>query len=86
MEQYRSKRIFVALRPLMLNGISGVETRPDLLDRAIVLNLPIISELKRREEDELWKFLSFAADAAGVGCWITSALKHVDDGISASHD
>lgn len=47
--------LFDATRPLLLNGITDVATRPDLLDRALVVTLPPIPEEKRRPEAELWK-------------------------------
>ena len=45
--------IFAASRPVILNGISQVVTRHDLMDRAIFVNLEPISEERRREEKEL---------------------------------
>jgi hypothetical protein len=41
-------------RPVILNGIGGIVTRPDLMDRAIVLDLASISEERRRPEAEFW--------------------------------
>lgn len=38
---------FRAVKPIVLNAIEDVVTRPDLADRAIVLNLPAIPEEKR---------------------------------------
>jgi hypothetical protein len=32
--------LFDAMRPIILNGITDIATRPDLLDRAIILTLP----------------------------------------------
>ena len=46
--------IFTAKRPILVNGIEEVVTRPDLLDRAIVATLPSIPEGNRRPEAELW--------------------------------
>jgi hypothetical protein len=45
--------LFDATRPVILNGITDVATRPDLLDRALVITLPPIPEEKRRPEAEL---------------------------------
>jgi hypothetical protein len=45
--------LFDATRPVILNGITDVATRPDLLDRALVITLPSIPEEKRRPEAEL---------------------------------
>lgn len=42
-------------RPIILNGIEDVVTRQDLLDRAIVVILPRISDDERRPEGELLK-------------------------------
>lgn len=46
--------LFDATRPVILNGITDVAGRADLLDRALVLTLPRIPEEKRRPEAELW--------------------------------
>ena len=47
--------LFEATRPVILNGITDVATRPDLLDRAILVNLPRIPAEERRSEAELWR-------------------------------
>jgi hypothetical protein len=60
----REQELFDAMRPLALNGIGDVATRPDLLDRAIVVSLPTISKGKRRPERELWE--EFHAKLPGV--------------------
>ena len=46
--------LFDAARPVILNGIEDIVTRPDLADRAVFLTLEPISEEHRRPEDELW--------------------------------
>jgi hypothetical protein len=46
--------LFDAARPVILNGIEDVVTRPDLADRSINLTLEPISEARRRPEAELW--------------------------------
>lgn len=51
----REQELFDAMRPVILNGISDVATRPDLLDRAIVLTLPSIPEEERKPESEMWE-------------------------------
>ncbi len=50
----REEELFDATRPLVLNGITDVATRPDLLDRALIVVLPPIPEDERRPEGELW--------------------------------
>ena len=47
--------LFEAARPVVLNGIEDVITRPDLADRAIFVMLEPISEERRRTERELWR-------------------------------
>jgi hypothetical protein len=46
--------IFVAQRPVMLNGIDAVISRADLLDRALIIDLPRIGDDKRRQRREFW--------------------------------
>jgi hypothetical protein len=46
--------LFEAARPILLNGIEEVVSRPDLGDRAIFLTLPPIADAQRRPESELW--------------------------------
>jgi hypothetical protein len=46
--------LFDATRPVILNGIEEVVTRPDLADRAVFLTLAPIPEESRRPEAELW--------------------------------
>ena len=46
--------LFDAARPVILNGIEDIVTRPDLADRAVFLNLEAIPEKGRRLEAELW--------------------------------
>ena len=46
--------LFDATRPVILNGIEDIVTRPDLADRAIFLTLEAIPEERRRPEGELW--------------------------------
>jgi hypothetical protein len=46
--------LFTAARPIVLNGIEDIVTRPDLADRAIVLMLAPIAERQRPPEHALW--------------------------------
>jgi hypothetical protein len=46
--------LFTAARPVILNGIEDVITRPDLADRAILLTLAPIAKRQRRPEHALW--------------------------------
>jgi hypothetical protein len=47
--------LFDAARPIILNGIENVVSRPDLADRALFLTLPWLSEARRRPEQKLWQ-------------------------------
>jgi hypothetical protein len=46
--------LFDAARPVILNGIEDIVTRPDLADRALFLTLEPIPDERRRPEQELW--------------------------------
>src|SRR5205823_5974205 len=52
--------LFEASRPILLNGIEDVISRPDLGDRAISLTLAPIAETDRRLEAELWREFEIA--------------------------
>ncbi len=47
--------LFMAMRPIIINGIEELATRSDLLDRSVIINLPAISPDKRRTEAEVWQ-------------------------------
>ena len=46
--------IFEAKRPTLLTGIDEVATRSDLVDRALLVSLPVIPEHRRLTEEEFW--------------------------------
>jgi hypothetical protein len=46
--------VFDVQRPVLLNGIEDLASRPDLLDRAIVLSLPPIEDNARMTERTFW--------------------------------
>src|SRR5262249_31704400 len=52
--------LFESTRPILLNGIEDVISRPDLGDRAIFLTLPPIGDAQRRPENELWRDFEIA--------------------------
>ena len=47
--------IFDAQHPIILNGMSQVATRGDLLDRAVVITLPPIADAARKDEATFWQ-------------------------------
>ena len=52
--------LFEAARPILLNGIEEVISRPDLCDRAIFLTLAPIGEAQRHPESQLWRKFEIA--------------------------
>ena len=52
--------LFQATRPILLNGIEDVISRPDLAERALFLILPSIDQAQRRSEAELWREFDIA--------------------------
>jgi hypothetical protein len=68
--------LFDAARPVILNGIEDIVTRPDLADRAIFLTLEPIPEERRRPEAELW-----AAFEAERPCILGVLLDAVVEGL-----
>jgi 5S rRNA maturation endonuclease (ribonuclease M5)/SAM-dependent methyltransferase len=46
--------LFDACRPIIVNGIEDVVHRPDLLDRAVILHPPRITDDARRDEETFW--------------------------------
>jgi hypothetical protein len=50
----QDEALFGGKRPVILNGIDDITTKPDLADRSIVLMLAKIGEDQRREETKLW--------------------------------
>lgn len=55
------EKLFDAQRPILLNGIDDLATRPDLLDRSILLTLESIPKGKRKAEARFWKEFDKAA-------------------------
>lgn len=47
--------LFDVARPLLLNGIGDIVSRPDLLDRSLIVTLPRIEEARRRREAGYWR-------------------------------
>jgi hypothetical protein len=60
----QDEMLFDACRPVILNGIEDMVTRPDLADRQLFLTLEPIPEDKRRPEAALWS--EFEADRPSI--------------------
>jgi len=65
-------------KPVIINGIDDIASRPDLSERSIILDLPVIPNGKRRREKEFWE--TFKIDEpkilAGLLDGLVSGLKN----------
>ena len=52
--------LFNSARPVILNGIEEVVTRPDLADRSIFLTLAPLGDARRQSERDLWRQFELA--------------------------
>jgi len=69
--------LFDAVRPIVLNGIEDMISRPDLADRAIFLSLEPIRETRRRTERELWQW--FRRECPEIlGALLSAAVRGLD--------
>jgi hypothetical protein len=68
-------------RPFMINGISGYDTRPDLMERAIPIKLPPMTEPDRKAEAELRAEFDAMLPAVLAELYggVAHALKNYDD-------
>ncbi len=73
--------IFDATRPVMLNGISDVAGRQDLVDRSLIVEMPMIPEEKRRTEREVFAELERERPAilAGLLSAVSGALQKLPE-------
>lgn len=60
----QEETLFDACRPVGLNGIEDIVTRPDLADRALILALEAIPENRRRSEATIWT--EFESERPGI--------------------
>jgi hypothetical protein len=76
----REEELFDGMKPVILNGITDVASRPDLLDRAVVVSLPPIPDEQRRPEAELWREFEQARPAilASLFDAVSGALRSVE--------
>jgi len=72
--------LFDAQRPVILNGIEELATRSDLLDRSLLISLPMIPKAQRRSEEEFWAAFYRARPAIlrGLLDALAGALARVD--------
>ena len=48
------EEVFSMIRPIILNGITQVAEQPDLIDRSIFINMPVINPQERRSGREIF--------------------------------
>lgn len=71
-------------RPVIVNGIDDICTRPDLSERSIILNLPVIPEERRSDEKSFWaefdakKPAIFAGILEGLSAGLANEAKAKD--------
>jgi len=68
-------------KPVMINGIDDIACRPDLTERSLILNLPIISNTNRKTEKEIWKEFQHDKQCifSGLLDGLVSGLKDFDN-------
>jgi hypothetical protein len=59
-------------KPVIINGIDDIATRPDLAERSLIINLPEIKPNKRRSESEFWR--DFDKDKAAIFAGLLDCL------------
>ena len=69
-----SEKLFFAIRPQMVNGIEDVAVRSDFLDRALIIQAPVLPKPSRKEEEELDEAWG-KVYAAIVGAMLTAACQ-----------
>ena len=73
--------LYQAQRPIIINGIEEVATRPDLLDRTLILVLHEIDKRRRMSERKFWREFEGARPAllGGLLTVVAGALARLDD-------
>lgn len=71
--------IFEEKRPVLINGIEEVVNRPDLLDRALILEHPRIPSADRTTESDVWAAVTAAHPRilAGILDALSAALRNL---------
>lgn len=80
--------VFEAMRPILINGINSVVTRPDLVQRTVFIEVPIIQKSQRLTTKAFWQ--RFDQDApmimAGLLEVIAQGLRRLPDTIVAEQE
>ena len=77
--------MFEATRPILINGIGSVITQPDLVDRAIFIEVPVIPRSQRLTKAAFWRRFEQDAPAimAGLLEVVVQGLRRLPDTIVA---
>lgn len=59
-------------KPVIINGIDDIAARPDLAERSLIINLPVINDQNRKSERDFW--LDFEHDAPQILCGLYQAI------------
>jgi hypothetical protein len=72
--------LFMAMRPIIINGIEELTTRSDLLDRSVITHLPAIPPERRKTEAEVWREFEFVRPfvLGSILDGVSHALRRVD--------
>lgn len=81
----RGEVIFEAQRPILINSIPDLASRPDLGDRALAVTLPTIPENQRRPESEFWREFE-AARPELLGALLDAVCSALREGASTELD
>lgn len=73
--------IFNNMRPVILNGISDVASRHDIIDRTVMINLEMIPEEARKPEKEIWNAFDQVKPRILGGLFeaVSSAIRNQDN-------
>ncbi len=76
----RDETIIAAQRPVVLNGIEEIVTRPDLLSRSVIIYLPEIDSGNRLDERTFWRDFETAQPAllGAIFTAVSAALRNLD--------
>ncbi len=64
----QEETIFDAKRPVIITSIVDIASRPDLLDRSLVVRLLPIPDSQRKEEQTLWVEFELARPVFSAHC------------------
>jgi hypothetical protein len=75
------EELFEAIRPCVMNGIGDIITRPDLMDRSLLVHLPAITEDRRIQENDFYSQVKKMRPRilGGLLTCVATALDNIDE-------